>query len=103
MWVTTEGRCDVDGVHIHDIKFFNFARIGILVYQHPDGARDGGTVRRVLIEHNSVWNTGERSGTGGIRVDHPSAPGVVIRDNIAWGGYSYGIRGDVGAWPAGRT
>ena len=60
-------------------------------------------LRNILIEHNSVWNTGERSGTGGIRVDHPSAPGVVIRDNIAWGGRSYGIRGDVGTTISGRN
>ena len=103
MWVTTEGRGDVDGVHIHDNIVFDVAKNGILVYEHPDGARDGGTVRNVLIEHNTTWNTGERSGTGGIRVDHPSAPGVVIRDNIAWGGRSYGIRGDVGTTISGRN
>lgn len=96
MWVTTEGQGDVDGVHIHHNIVYDVEGDGILVYEHPDGEADGGTVKNILIEHNTVWNTGRHSGFGGIRVNHPSAPGVVIRDNIAWGGNGYDIRGDNG-------
>ena len=96
MWVTTEGQGDVDGVHIHDNVVYAVEGNGILVYEHPGGAADGGTVRNVVIEHNTVWTSGRHSGYGGIRVDHPSAPGVVIRNNIAWGNNGYDIRGDNG-------
>lgn len=96
MWVTTEGRGDVDGVHIHHNTFYTIQGNGILVYEHPGGESAGGTVRNVTIEHNTVWHTGlEGSGRGGIRIDHPSVTGVVIRDNLAWNnGGSYDIRVD---------
>ncbi len=97
MWITTEGQGDVDGVHIHHNVIYQVDHDGILVYQHPGGESDGGTVRNVLIEYNTVWDTGlEHNGFGGIRVNHPSAPGVVITNNIAWANNGYDIRGDVG-------
>jgi hypothetical protein len=77
IWVTTEGMGDVDGIYLHD----NIAY---------------GTVKNVVFEHNIAFNNGEHSGFGGFRVNHPTATGIVFRDNIAWGNEGADLRGDPG-------
>lgn len=96
IWITTEGRGDVDGVHVHDNIAFGNRTDGFLVYDHPHGNEAGGTVKNVLIEHNIAFANGEHSGFGGFRVNHPTATGIVFRDNIAWANEGQDLRGDPG-------
>lgn len=96
IWVTTEGRGDVDGVHVHDNIAFGNRTDGFLVYDHPHGNAAGGTVKNVLFEHNIAFANGEHSGFGGFRVNHPTATGIVFRDNIAWANEGEDLRGDPG-------
>jgi hypothetical protein len=97
LWVTTEGRGDVDGVHVHHNIVHDVDGDGFLVYRHPDGAADGGTVQNVWFNNNTVWRAGQRnSGFGGFRVNHPTATGIVFVDNIAWDNNGYDIRGEPG-------
>ena len=97
MWVTTEGRGDVDGVYVHHNIAHNVDGDGFLVYQHPDGAADGGTVKNVWFDHNTVWRGGQRGrGFGGFRVNHPTATGIAFTNNIAWGNVGYDMRGESG-------
>lgn len=84
LWVTTEGRGDVDGVYIHDNVAIDNATDGFLVYAHPDGEAAGGTVRNIVLEHNIAVGNGDEPWFGGFKVDSASATGVVLRDNISW-------------------
>jgi len=94
IWVTTEGMGDVDGVYVHDNIAYGNRTDGFLVYDHPHGNEAGGTVKNVIFEHNIAFNNGEHSGFGGFRVNHPTATGIVFRDNIAWGNEGADLRGD---------
>jgi hypothetical protein len=94
LWVVTEGMGDVDGVYIHDNWAWNNDGDGFLVYDHPDGAAAGGTVKNIVFEHNIAFNNGTHSGYGGFRVNHQSATGIVFRNNIAWGNTGRDIRGE---------
>ncbi|MEM7143098.1 MAG: S-layer homology domain-containing protein [Actinomycetota bacterium] len=85
LWVTAEGRGDVDGVWIHDNIAIGNRTDGFLVYEHPNGAAAGGTVKNVVFENNIAIGNGEEDWLGGFRSAHPTATGIVFRDNIAWG------------------
>lgn len=92
MWVTTEGMGDVDGIYIHDNIAYGNNADGFLVYDHPHGNEEGGTVKNVVFEHNIAFDNGNHSGRGGFHVDHPTATGIVFRDNIAWSNEGFGLR-----------
>jgi len=78
--VTTEGQGDVDGVYIYNNIAFDVDGDGFLVYNHPGGATDGGTVNNVYLIHN----TATRSKRRGFSVDHETATGILFQNNIAW-------------------
>ena len=93
--IVTEGKGDVDGISVFNNVIHDVDGDGILVYDHPGGRAAGGTVRNVHIVNNTAHRAGLRhSGHGGIRVNHPRATGVVIRNNIAWNNNGYDIRGE---------
>jgi hypothetical protein len=94
MWVTTEGVGDVDGVYVHDNYAWNNDANGFHVYNHPDGAAAGGTVKNIVFEHNVAFNNGTHGGYGGFRVHHSTATGIVFRNNIGWGNTGQDIRGE---------
>lgn len=95
MTITTEGKGDVSLVFVYNNIIYNTDRDGILVYDHPGGNADGGTVTNVWIYNNTVTQGGlEGPGWGGIRVNHETAA-VVIVNNIAWNNPGYDIRGDL--------
>ncbi|MDW3217239.1 MAG: S-layer homology domain-containing protein [Acidimicrobiales bacterium] len=96
LWVTTEGQGDVDGIHIHDNIAVGNDGDGFLVYDHPHGNEAGGTVKNVVFEHNIAYANGLHSGYGGFRVNHPTATGIVFRDNIGWANEGQDLRGDPG-------
>jgi S-layer homology domain len=85
LWVVTEGEGDVDGVYIHDNIAYGNAADGFSVYDHPDGRALGGTVKNVVFENNTAFDNGVHSGFGGFSQDHPTATGIVFRNNISWG------------------
>lgn len=93
--VTTEGLGDVDGVLIFNNVVFNVTGDGYRVYDHPGGNQAGGTVRNVTMINNTAYNTGTEVG-GGFRVDHPTASGIIFRNNIAWNNNDYDMRGEAG-------
>jgi hypothetical protein len=96
LWVTTEGMGDVDGVYIHDNVAYGNATYGFLVYDHPHGNEAGGTVKNVVFEHNVAFGNGADPWFGGFRVDHPTATGIVFRNNISWGNNGTDMKGDPG-------
>ena len=96
LWVTTEGMGDVDGVYIHDNIAYGNRTFGFLVYEHPHGAAAGGTVKNVVLEHNLAYDNGEDPWYGGFRVEFPSATGIVLRNNIAWGNNGPDMLGEPG-------
>ncbi len=91
--VTTEGLGDVDGVYVYNNIAAHTDSDGFRVYGHPDGVAAGGTVRNVHFINNTATQTGRYYG-GGFRVDHESASGIVIENNIAWNNKTYDIRGE---------
>ena len=93
--IVTEGKGDVDGISVFNNVIHDVDGDGILVYDHPGGREMGGTVRDVHIVNNTTYYSGLRhGGHGGIRVNHPRATGVVIRNNIAWNNNGFDIRGE---------
>ena len=93
--ITTEGLGDVDGVLVYNNVVYNVDGDGYLVYNHPGGAEEGGTVKNVIFVNNTVFNAGLRhGGHGGFRVNHSSATGIIIQNNIAWGNNGFDIRGE---------
>ena len=96
IWITTEGEGDVDGVYVHDNIAWGNRTDGFLVYDHPHGNEAGGTVKNIVFEHNIAFDNGEHSGFGGFRVNHPTATGIIFRDNISWGNNGADLRGDSG-------
>ena len=93
--ITTEGPGNVDGVDVFNNVVHDVEGDGLLVYGHLDGLDAGGTVRNIRIFNNTVWNAGQRhDGHGGIRVNHPTASGVLVRNNVAWANNGYDILGE---------
>ncbi len=93
--ITTEGMGDVDGIKVYNNVVYNVDGDGFLVYNHPGGAAEGGTVKNVQFINNTAYQTGNRHrGHGGFRVNHPSATGILFRNNIAWNNNGYDIRGE---------
>ena len=93
--ITTEGMGDVDGIKVYNNVVYNVDGDGFLVYNHPGGAANGGTVSNVQFINNTASRTGNRhKGHGGFRVNHRSATGILFRNNIAWNNNGYDIRGE---------
>lgn len=93
--IVTEGRGDVDGIWVFNNVVHSVDGDGLIVYDHPGGNADGGTVRNVHFVNNTIVDSGRRhEGHGGIRVNHPTATGIVIRNNITWNNNGYDIRGE---------
>jgi hypothetical protein len=68
---------------------------GYRVYEHPGGREDGGTVKNVHFINNTVTDSSHENG-GGLRVNHGSASGIVMRNKIAWNNVDYDIRPGAG-------
>jgi hypothetical protein len=90
--VTSEGRGHVDGVYVYNNLVHGMDNNGFLVYDHPGGRAAGSTVRDVAFVNNTAVRCGSKYG-GGFRIDHSSASGILIRNNIAWNNTSYDVRG----------
>ncbi|MGH8605663.1 MAG: choice-of-anchor Q domain-containing protein, partial [Gammaproteobacteria bacterium] len=60
-------------------------RTGILVYQHPAEQPDA-VLQNITIVNNTTYNNGLESGHagGGVRINHPGAQNVTVRNNIAY-------------------
>jgi hypothetical protein len=93
--IVTEGRGDVDGIYVYNNVVYDVTGDGFLVYDHPGGNAEGGTVRNVHFINNTAYNAGTNVG-GGFRVNHATATGIIFRNNIAWGNNDYDIRGESG-------
>jgi hypothetical protein len=88
--VTTEG----DGI-VREIDIFNNLAAhnegdGFRVYDHPEGTNP---VTNVRVFNNTAYDNGSDHG-GGFRVDHPTATGIVFRNNVAWRNWDYDVRGE---------
>ena len=95
--IVTEGRGDVNGVYVYNNLVYGVDGNGLMVYDHPGGHAEGGTVKNVYFINNTVYDAGRRhGGYGGIRIDHPTATGIVIRNNIAYNNNGFDIRGESG-------
>ena len=93
--ITTEGRGHVDGIYVYNNLVHGMENNGFLVYDHPQGRSEGGTIQNVSFVNNTAVRNGWDYG-GGFRIDHDRATGILIRNNIAWNNYAYDIRGERG-------
>jgi len=62
----------------------------VLVWIHPGGEENGGTVNNVRIINNTAYNTGRlHGGVGGYKAEF-DGDGIIISNNITWehGGYA---------------
>jgi hypothetical protein len=94
--IATEGVGEVDGIYIYNNVVLGSDQNGISVYHHPEGSALA-EVKNIHIINNTVIDGGRGgSGWGNIRVNHDTATGVVIRNNITRDGNGFDIKGNSG-------
>lgn len=85
-----------DNIQVYNNIVYNNGRNGILLFKHPDD--DGLNMSDVTIINNTTYNNGLEAGnsSGGVKIDYPTAVGVVVRNNIAFRNQNFQIDTDAG-------
>ncbi len=91
--IVSEGTGSIDGLKVYNNIVHTVDRNGILVYQHPAEAPEA-VLQNITIINNTTYNNGLESGHsgGGIRINHPGAQNVTVRNNIAYLNDDFDIR-----------
>lgn len=91
-----EGNGTVDGISVHNNLVYGHARDGIDLFPHFSD--DRANMRDIEIINNTTYGNGSEPGHGGggIVVDYPTATGVVVRNNIAYGNTDFQLYTNVG-------
>lgn len=86
--IVTEGKGPVKNIRVFNNIVTNATRNGLLVYKHPAGSAQ---LDNIQFMNNTAVRNGLESGHygGGIRLDHPTATNVVVRNNIAFGNQDF--------------
>jgi purple acid phosphatase-like protein/calcineurin-like phosphoesterase family protein/pectate lyase-like protein/fibronectin type III domain protein len=96
--VVSEGPGNIDGIKVYNNLVTNSGGDGILLYKHP-WEQGTAVIKNVTFINNTTYNNGLMPvhGGGGVRINHPTAQNVIVRNNIAYKNQDFQILADPAA------